>query len=194
MDDAFLFFAEICLCASVGIQYSFVDNLFLEEALITRPSSTMLPPDIFYQLIRFHKLSVAFLVLTNTSIFAVKFSFLFFFRVLVRRVHKMAVYWWIVVAVTILAWILSVMSFFLPCLYFDKRARKFLSRSSILSYVIRRLIHYAVSCGVKSDPPKTIAYAALSTILDILTDILSSFMIFFLPVSQTFDTNQLTFS
>lgn len=87
----------------------------------------------------------------------------------------------------VFAWILSVISFFLPCLYFDKRARKFPSRSSIflsiLSYVIRQLIHYAVSCGVE-DLPKTIGYAALSTILDILTDILSSFMIFSTCVSD----------
>lgn len=104
----------------------FADSLFLDEALVTRPSSAIIPPDFENQLFRFHKISDAYLVLTYTSIFAVKFSFLFFFRVLVRRVHKMVVYWWIVVAVTAVAWIVCVICIFLPCLYFDERSCKIL--------------------------------------------------------------------
>ncbi|MCJ1468504.1 hypothetical protein MMC07_007133 [Pseudocyphellaria aurata] len=96
IDDAFLFFAEICLCASVGLLYAFAEGLYLDEALITRPSAAVFPPDFMHLLFQFHKLSDAYLVLTYTSIFAVKFSFLFFFRVLVRRMHKMIVYWWTV--------------------------------------------------------------------------------------------------
>lgn len=105
----------------------------MDEALLTRPASTILPSDLFDQLFRFHKLSDAYLVLTYTSIFAVKFSFLFFFRVLVRRVHKMVVYWWIVIAITTVGWIVCVIGIFLPCLYFDNRSRMFLCSSILCS-------------------------------------------------------------
>lgn len=115
----------------------FADNLFFYEALATGRPSTIIPPDFENQLFRFHKISDAYLVLTYTSIFAVKFSFLFFFRVLVRRVHKMVVYWWIVVAVTAVAWIVCVISIFLSCLYFDERLSKILSPSSVLSHAVR---------------------------------------------------------
>lgn len=127
IDDAFLFIAQVLLCVCLGLLYMFADSLFLDEALVTRPSLAIIPPDFENQLFRFHKISDAYLVLTYTSIFAVKFSFLFFFRVLVRRVHKMVVYWWIVVAVTAVAWIVCSISIFLPCLYFDERSCKILS-------------------------------------------------------------------
>lgn len=179
----------------MGLLYAFADSLFLEEALTTSPSSVILPPDFLNQLFRFHKLSDAYLVLTYTSIFAVKFSFLFFFRVLVRRMHKMIVYWWIVVAVTTVAWAVCVISIFLPCTYFDERSSQSDSvhQFLILIDVIEWLIgHYAVSCGQKSELPKTIGFAALAIILDMITDILSMFLSF-LPLCMTdFMRNSLT--
>lgn len=139
IDDAFLVFAEICLCASVGLLYTFVDGLFLEEALLTRPSSTIVPPDLDDQLIRFHLLSSVYLVLTYTTIFSVKFSFLFFFRILVCRIHKMVIYWWIVIAVTSVAWIWCAISIFVPCYHVDSRSRKFLLHFSTLHSILNHV-------------------------------------------------------
>ncbi|MCJ1462858.1 hypothetical protein MMC07_001461 [Pseudocyphellaria aurata] len=73
IDDAFLFFAEICLCASMGLLYASADGVFLDEALITNPSAVVLPPDYLNQLFRLLKLDDAYIKLTFTSIFAVKF-------------------------------------------------------------------------------------------------------------------------
>ncbi|MCJ1470459.1 hypothetical protein MMC07_009104 [Pseudocyphellaria aurata] len=152
IDDAFLLFAEICLGASVGLLYAFADNLFLYEALVTRPSAVVLSPDSINQQILLRKQSDACLALTYTSIFAVKFSFLFFFKVLVRRMHRMIVYWWIVVAVTTIAWIVCVMiKIFLPCMDFDK---------------------ILMSCNQKSDIPTNTGLSAMVDILDMITDIL----------------------
>ncbi|MCJ1466527.1 hypothetical protein MMC07_005147 [Pseudocyphellaria aurata] len=68
IDDAFLFFAEICLCASVGLLYDFADSVFLNEAFIVNPSAVVFPPDslnLVFQFnknqIQFHKMSYAFL-------------------------------------------------------------------------------------------------------------------------------------
>ncbi|MCJ1470002.1 hypothetical protein MMC07_008647 [Pseudocyphellaria aurata] len=151
IDDAFLLFAEICLGASVGLLYAFADNLFLNEALVTRPSAVILPPDYTNQRILFQKQSDACLVLTYTSIFAVKFSFLFFFKLIVRRIHSMIVYWWIVVAVTTIAWVVCVIKIFLPCMDFDETS---------------------MSCNQKSDIPKNTGLSAMVDILDMITDIL----------------------
>ncbi|MCJ1464989.1 hypothetical protein MMC07_003604 [Pseudocyphellaria aurata] len=152
IDDAFLFLAEICLCASVGLLYACADSLFLNEALITRPSTVVLPPDYLNRLSRSHKLDYAYIILTFTSIFAVKFSFLFFFRILVRRIHKMSVYWWVAVTVTTVAWVFCVLEPFIFCPYFDERLD---------------------SCkSDKSDASKEIGFAVMVTILDIMTDVL----------------------
>ncbi|MCJ1469806.1 hypothetical protein MMC07_008448 [Pseudocyphellaria aurata] len=152
IDDAFLFFAEICLCASVGLLYAFADQLFFDEARALG-WTVAVPPDYSEKRNRSQKLSDAFIILTFTSIFAVKFSFLFFFRILIRRMHKMVVYWWTVVAVTTVAWIVCVLENFVLCPY---------------EYYEQK----STACGQTSSLSTILGLYALVTILDIMTDIL----------------------
>lgn len=175
VDDAFLFFAEICLCASFGLLFAFVNATYLDEALLTHSDVAEIPQDFLHQLLQFHALSDAYLVLTYTSIFAVKASFLFLFRVLVRRVHKMVVFWWIALATTTVAWMVCVIAQFLPCLYFDVRASKLILGALISNVALKC---YAAACGANAQFPKTVGISAMSIILDMITDIMSSFSSF----------------
>lgn len=176
VDDAFLFFAEICLCASFGLLYIFVDSAYLEEALIVQPEVVEIPQNPFHQLLSFHAFSTAFTILTYASIFAVKFGFLFLFRVLVRRVRKLVFFWWMAIAITTVVWIVCTVGQVLPCLYFDMRASMFTLGSLISNVALR--CYPATSCGQISQLRKVTGISAMAISLDIITDIISEFLFF----------------
>lgn len=93
VDNAFVFFAEISLCSLFGLFFAFAKSTYLDKAFITQLKVAEIPPDFLHQLFSFHVLSNVFLILTYASIFAVKFGFLFLFRVFVRRVRKLVIFW-----------------------------------------------------------------------------------------------------
>ena len=107
----------------MGLLVDFSKVVYFMEAVITNSLETELPPDFLSILFRYHKTSVTYFVLAHTTIFAVKFSYLFFFHILVRRVRKMMIYWWTVLAILVVAWAVTIsVSIFLPCPYFDIRS------------------------------------------------------------------------
>lgn len=124
IDDAFLIFAVVCLIVALGLLFACLSSTYLLEALITGDPNVIIPADIIDQVQWFRKLSTAFLVLTFTTIFAVKFSFLFLFKSLIRNVRNMNVYWWIVVVTTAAVWAFGVVENFLPCPTFGPRSCK----------------------------------------------------------------------
>lgn len=60
--------------------------------------------------INFRKTSEAYMVLSYTTLFSVKLSFLLFFRILVRRVRIMIIYWWTVLAIMFVTWLVSIVA------------------------------------------------------------------------------------
>lgn len=129
VDDAILLVAIVCLCAAMTLLLVFAPSLYAVEAFITG-SSAMISPEELVEIevqlerpfVKFLKLSDTYYVMTWTSIFAVKFSFLFFFRVLIRRVRAVTLYWQIVSVVTVLVWVYCIAGAFIICPYFDFRA------------------------------------------------------------------------
>lgn len=93
--------------------------------LIITPASVKMPLDFLNQILHFHRISDAFVILSYTALYAVKFSLLFLFRTLVRRIPNMVIFWRVVVAITGVAWVVSSISAWLPCLYYDIRSCKF---------------------------------------------------------------------
>lgn len=136
VDDAFLIFAVVCLCVAIGLLFAFISSMYLLEALITDDPNASIPIDIIHQVEWFRALSTAFLVLTFTTIFAVKFSFLFLFKALIRNVRKMNIYWWIVVSTTVAVWAFGIVEFFLPCPTFGPKSGK---RRFVLQCVVTLL-------------------------------------------------------
>lgn len=66
----------------------------------------------------------AYLILLWTATFAVKFSFLAFFRQLVRSVERIQVYYWVVVGFTALTWMFVVAQPFILCHHFGAESSK----------------------------------------------------------------------
>lgn len=109
LDDAFLYFGVICLCVAVGLLLQFSEAMYATENYIITGEGEYRANRVS-ELARFDKNSDAYLALTYTTLFSVKLGFLFFFRILVRRVRKMAIYWWTVLAIMIVAWPVSIVA------------------------------------------------------------------------------------
>lgn len=91
----------------------------MAEAFIIIPGSADIPPDFLIRISKLHRISTALIILSYTAICAVKFSFLFFFRILVRRIPGMLKYWRLVVVITVIAWVTGSIGAVFPCPYYD---------------------------------------------------------------------------
>lgn len=123
VDDGFLLLALILLITSMALYFSFMDSLYMIEAIIFQGQ---IPSELSFAAIeqtvsRAHVLETTALELSWTSIFAVKFSFLFFFKTLVSRIRPMTILWRIVVGVTAVAWVAGCLCVVMECPYFDER-------------------------------------------------------------------------
>lgn len=158
VDDAILLVAIVCLCAAMTLLLVFTPSLYLIEAFVTSPPASVSPEELEQievqleqPLFKYLKLSDSYYVMTWTTIFAVKFSFLFFFRVLIRRVRAVTLYWQVVSVVTVLVWVYCIAGAFIICPYFDSKA---------------------FQCAQDSQFSKALGVAASNVALDIVTDIL----------------------
>lgn len=102
--------------------YVSLEMMYMAEAFILIPGSADIPPDFLHRIWHLHIISVAFIISSYTAICAVKFSFLFFFRLLVRRIPTMAKFWQVVVVITGVAWVTGSLGAVLPCPYYDPRS------------------------------------------------------------------------
>ena len=123
LDDGFLAFAVVLLTVSMGLWFAMMDNLYKTEALIYDPlGSILLFNNIVQIAIDVQTYTSVYIAISITGIFAIKFSFLFFFRSLISRLRPLVIYWRVAVTYTALAWAISVGISFLACPYFDSRA------------------------------------------------------------------------
>ncbi|MCJ1466210.1 hypothetical protein MMC07_004829 [Pseudocyphellaria aurata] len=157
VDDTFLIFALVCLSASMGLLFAFIPSMYMIEALITNDPNAVITTDIFDRITSFRKLSTAFLVLSFTAIFAVKFSFLFLFKALIRNVRKIKIYWWTVLLTTAAVWVFGVVEFFLPCPSFGTDS---------------------LTCAQDDEYPKALGWSAAIIVQDLGTDL----MIIVIPI------------
>ena len=111
--------ATLILCAATGIYFSFIDQMYLVEAVIINPANFALAGDIISVSTTFHKLSDACLILIWTTVCGVKFSFLSLFRKLVDRNRPLTIYWRIALAFNIVVWLYGIAGFIIPCPYFS---------------------------------------------------------------------------
>lgn len=136
LSDAFLVFACACLCAGTGLLYPLTESLYLEQALAENPFSVALPPDFTNYLLTSLKFLFAYQTVMWTVVFSVKFSFLSFFRPLVRRLAKLQTWWKVTVVTTALAWGLCAVDVFIICPHFDLSSCKSCSITATLVHLV----------------------------------------------------------
>ena len=113
-DDYFLFLAMAALIGSNGFYFVAVPELyFFSTASIT----LAITPNIIQTATDSATYSIAAQVLSWTTIFAVKLSFIFYFRTLVQRLPWLMMWWRIVLAVCVPVAIVSICGTFIVCPY-----------------------------------------------------------------------------
>lgn len=125
LDDYLLIFGAACLVVALAMLYWYGRDLFLVEALNMMPTKvTLASLDELNSLFETNKIIQVFLAMIWTSTFAVKFSFLAFFKTLVwtKLSRRMAWYFWFVVVLTALSWGFVVSEGFILCPYFGTEA------------------------------------------------------------------------
>jgi hypothetical protein len=129
LDDYLLLFGYVTLTAGTTLLYIILDDVYWYMGLILNPNSpstfqAFAAPDFFDLVKSFQQLTFAFVALTWTTIFAVKLSFLLFFRQMVNRLRNVIIYWWIVVGVTLVSYCYCVAGIFIACPHFGLEACK----------------------------------------------------------------------
>ena len=107
----------------IGLLVQFLDSMFLLQAHLedrVPPGTTQ--EEVDAATLKFHLYSDVFNSLSFTIVFAIKFSFLSFFKQLIRRIRKLEIYWWCVVGVAAVTWIAGFVGIYASCAYFDERA------------------------------------------------------------------------
>lgn len=165
VDDIFLIFAVVCLTAALGLLFAYLSSLFELELLLVDPQ-TAHSIDINRILLWLRRVSTAFLVLTFTTIFAVKFSFLFLFKAHTRNARKMKIYGWTVVVIITAVWAFGVVEFFLPCPRLNDSGFGAVLQPSLSCYITDT---YQVTCLLHSKRN----WSAAIVVQDVLTDLMS---------------------
>lgn len=115
-------------------------------------------------------------VLLNGCIYSVKFSFLFFFRLLLQRTGKLQIWWWCTVIFTAPCAVICMCTEFMVCPAFGDRIMSawFLLAEILFSSTDHRLLP-TETCVSETALKRQIAALYVVVVLDILTDVLRKF-------------------
>ena len=112
------------------------------------------------------------MVFLSVTIMSVKFSFIFFFRNLIRRLTNLTRWWWFILGVHLPTAIIVICAVFIICPSFDESSIR--ERSPIDSEVDEdSLILLLGTCNAAEAIDRGHAVLVACTVLDILTDVLS---------------------
>ena len=126
LDDGFVLLAVACLTGSFALWMTYMEKVYIGEALIYEPFKYLGSfTDILDIVIELQVFSTVFVVISLTGIYAIKFSFLCFFRQLIDRIHGLQMYWRCTLVYTAVVWIISICIVPASCPYFDSRAGMF---------------------------------------------------------------------
>ena len=152
-DDVFVFIAITMLFITAILWQWFLSDMYelldLSSGIIAFP-----PPTFIEDVTRYLRASLGIILLYNSALWSVKFSFLLFFRRLGQNVRGIKTQWWCTFAFTVVTYIVIIATVQFRCLVWD------------LSYII-------TEC-VKSDAIIFQRATLINNcIMDVLTDIAS---------------------
>lgn len=154
-DDFGLLFACSTFIASQALLYIFkIESIYLTSTVVFNPSpqiftSMIEDPEAFIrQGLQIQWMEISCVILTWTSIFAVKISFLFFFHQMITRVQNFIIAWRVIFGITIVFWPFCTFAVFLSCPHFGPSACKLALRSprNPAFYLIQHLTKRSELC------------------------------------------------
>ena len=157
-DDVALLFGCVAFVAASILLLVILPTTYWLEPLILDPYSTetiqkIIVPGVTEKILHFQQMQDAHLTLIWTSIFSVKFAFIFFFRPMIDRLKGLVIYWRIIASYTTLAFCVCVSSTFILCPTFGIAA---------------------VLCVEGPNISRTVGILSMTGALDISTDVLST--------------------
>ena len=118
MDDFFVLLGTCCLVVAFGVLAVFIDEMYLVEAVTMSLPGFVPPADVLQQSYDFHKWLTVFGNACWFTVCCTKYSFLFFFRKLIDRLHYLRIYWWIVVLFVTGVLVFYAYECFMECPYY----------------------------------------------------------------------------
>ena len=107
LDDPFLILACATLIPATVLTFDLLPTLYFDQALAEDPVFIEVPKDFISNAIWYSKIWDATSPLTWTTLYAVKFSFLIFFRKLTARMENMKLYVTVVMVMCALSYFVS---------------------------------------------------------------------------------------
>ena len=176
LDDYTLIFGCITFIAASVLLYISLDAVYWITGVTTDPSDPAVlrfitAPNFAEELSHHQRIVFAYLTLTITTIFAMKLTFIIFFRPMVDKLPYMIMYWKGLLIFTLVSYIFTMLSNYIECPHFGFSA----CGCSCLWTVSWKymLIRCTVSCTVGVGFQRTLGISAAVTGLDILTDLMS---------------------
>lgn len=155
-DDFGLLFACLTFIASQALLYIFkIESIYWISTVMYNPSTQILtsmiedPPEAFFrQVLQIQRMELSCVMLTWTSIFAVKISFLLFFHQMITRVRNFIIAWRVIFGITIIFWPFCTFAVFFRCPHFGSSACKLALRSlrNPAFYLIQHLTKRSELC------------------------------------------------
>ena len=118
IDDGFFLLAVITFVAGIVITYIDMPRWYLQEYVAA--GLAIAPPDYIPYLIYGERLEDAVTSLIGATIVSIKFSFLFFFRGLLRQQRKLLIWWWCIFTVLIPTAFIMLFAIFVVCAYWNQ--------------------------------------------------------------------------
>jgi hypothetical protein len=177
VDDYFLLLACLCVTAGTVLGYINVGNLYWSEDLSLNPTRLISlltsTEDLVNRVNAYERLYYTYGALLFAAIFAVKFAYLTFFRQLVARLRPLLIYWRVVLATTIISFLVAIISVYLGCEKWGLEAR--------MQHKFERLDMTNDFCSYMRSTRRLQASLGLS-ILDMTLDVGTDIMIILIPI------------
>ena len=134
LDDYFLLIACFSLTTGIVLAYVMVESLYLTQELNLNPallfSALSELKDLNGRVATYQNVAYACSSLLWTTIFAVKFAYLVFFRQLVDRVKPLVIYWRVILFTTIFAYLICITLIYASCLKRGSEAGQYRTSNS----------------------------------------------------------------
>ena len=170
--DDYFFLAFLALIGSNGLHYYIITPLYDDTKLSTgleTPSRQVLESSQ-QQAATGSRIAYAAQFLAWTTIFSVKFSFLLYFRTLIKRLHTLIVLWWFVLIFCIPVACIAVCVPFIECPYMGNSIMGTFHSLSVKSGGTKCSLEKCFTEKVQSRENILLYWSAAA---DIVTDILS---------------------
>lgn len=124
IDDGLLVFGNCCLVCALILHFTYMETMYMSLALSFGDIHMEIPPNLLQEVLIYHRVEVASLALSWTTIACVKFSFLALFKRLIDRMPPLISYWWIVVTFNVAVSCYGVAVPSITCPYFSSKKHR----------------------------------------------------------------------